>query len=92
VRGRDDQAEAFALHFAAKRIDERYQAIVEQLRGSDLSNLADFHSTTSGLKAWCTWATQDGIETCRRSCGGHGCVRPPLPGDCHSHYVRTDTR
>jgi hypothetical protein len=44
------QAEAFALHFVTKEVGEHYQLILEQLRNNDLSNLADFHSTTSGLK------------------------------------------
>jgi hypothetical protein len=44
------QAEAFALHFVTKEVGEHYQVILEQLRNNDLSSLADFHSTTSGLK------------------------------------------
>ena len=30
------------------------------------------HSQSSGLKALCTDIEMEGIEICRRSCGGHG--------------------
>lgn len=34
--------------------------------------LKSTHATSSGLKAFCTWATLSAIEVCRQSCGGHG--------------------
>ena len=34
--------------------------------------LKSTHATSSGLKAFCTWATLQTIETCRQACGGHG--------------------
>lgn len=34
--------------------------------------LPELHALSSGLKATCTWMTADGIEACRRTCGGHG--------------------
>ncbi len=30
------------------------------------------HATSAGLKAVTTWMTADGIEECRKCCGGHG--------------------
>jgi acyl-CoA oxidase len=46
--------------------------------------LAELHATSSGLKAHCTGVAGDGIETCRRACGGHGYLQasglPPLLG------------
>jgi acyl-CoA oxidase len=38
----------------------------------DISLLPDVHATSSGLKAFTTWATHYGIDTCRQACGGHG--------------------
>lgn len=38
--------------------------------GSDL--LADLHATSCGLKALASETALDGLETCRRACGGHG--------------------
>jgi len=48
------------------------------------SLLAELHATSSGLKAACTSAAAEGIEVCRRACGGHGYLEssglPPLLG------------
>ena len=30
------------------------------------------HSQSAGLKAYCTDLAMEGVEVCRRSCGGHG--------------------
>lgn len=30
------------------------------------------HATSAGLKALCTFTTADGLEECRKCCGGHG--------------------
>lgn len=38
----------------------------------DFAVLPELHALSSGLKALCTWITADGIEECRRTCGGHG--------------------
>ena len=35
-------------------------------------DLKDIHATCAGLKAFCTWSTYYGIDTCRQSIGGHG--------------------
>lgn len=34
--------------------------------------LKETHSTSAGLKAFCTWATLEAIEKTRQACGGHG--------------------
>ena len=38
--------------------------------GSDL--LADLHATSCGLKALGSTIAAEGLEVCRRACGGHG--------------------
>jgi acyl-CoA oxidase len=38
----------------------------------DFSGLVELHSMSSGLKSLCTDIAAAGIETCRRSMGGHG--------------------
>lgn len=34
--------------------------------------LKETHATSSGLKAFCTWATLEAIDKSRQACGGHG--------------------
>ena len=38
--------------------------------GSDL--LADLHATSCALKAYSSTVAGEGLEVCRRACGGHG--------------------
>ncbi|PWN32021.1 putative pox1-acyl-CoA oxidase [Meira miltonrushii] len=44
--------------------DPNLQATIELLK--------ETHSTSAGLKAFCTWATLEAIEKTRQACGGHG--------------------
>lgn len=44
--------------------DPNLQATIELLK--------ETHSTSAGLKAFCTWATLESIEKTRQACGGHG--------------------
>lgn len=55
-------ATSYAFKFAA-------DAMQRLLRGSDTEAL---HVASSGLKALCSRITCDGIEVCRKACGGHG--------------------
>lgn len=36
------------------------------------TQVADLHASSSCLKSFCTTVTADGIEECRKACGGHG--------------------
>jgi acyl-CoA oxidase len=36
------------------------------------TEVADIHASTSSLKSFTTTVTADGIEDCRKACGGHG--------------------
>lgn len=65
-------ASAFAFNFTALRMRELYEGLQAGLAEEDLSTLPDVHATSSGLKAFCTWATHRGIDECRQACGGHG--------------------
>ena len=42
----------------------------ETQSGSDI--LADLHATSCGLKALSSTIAAEGLEVCRRACGGHG--------------------
>eukprot|EP00434_Breviolum_minutum_P039161 symbB.v1.2.034764.t2/scaffold4548.1/size38217/1 len=55
-------ATAYAFHCAAATM----RAILAS------GDAATLHVASSGLKALCSRIAGDGIETCRRACGGHG--------------------
>ncbi|KAG6604584.1 Acyl-CoA dehydrogenase/oxidase [Phytophthora cinnamomi] len=65
-------ARAYAYRLHTRYITRLLQQFDTQ--GSDISEalLADIHGTMSGFKAFCTWDVQEGIDTCRQSCGGNG--------------------
>lgn len=65
-------ASAYALIFMGKSMMQMYKGFEKSRDKGDFSILPELHALSSGLKAICTWVTSDGIEACRRCCGGHG--------------------
>lgn len=65
-------ATSVAFSFTAARMREMYDSLMAGLDNEDVSALPDVHATSAGLKAFCTWATHFGIDTCRQCMGGHG--------------------
>jgi acyl-CoA oxidase len=66
---------AFAGLFAGKDLVELHNNAVESIKRGDPNFsliLAELHGASSGLKALGAEIVSDGIEKCRRQCGGHG--------------------
>lgn len=62
----------------------------EELRaGADL--LADLHATSCGLKALASTTAGEGLEVCRRACGGHGYSSYSGIGSWYADYLPTLT-
>ncbi|KAI4733433.1 acyl-CoA oxidase [Aureobasidium sp. EXF-12298] len=57
--------------------------------GSDL--LADLHATSCGLKSLASSTAVDGLEVCRRACGGHGYSSFSGIGTWYADYLPTAT-
>ena len=57
----------------------------------DFSALPELHATSSGLKAYCSWATKDAIELCRLCCGGHGFMQIAGFGTTFGNYAPNAT-
>lgn len=57
--------------------------------GSDL--LADLHATSCGLKSLASSTAVDGLEVCRRACGGHGYSSFAGIGSWYADYLPTAT-
>lgn len=45
---------------------------MQDIKHGDVSQLAELHALTSGLKSVCSYQTSIGVEQCRLACGGHG--------------------
>lgn len=65
-------ATAFALHYTGEAMHVLYESTRAEISKGDFSKLATLHAQSSGLKSLCTELAANGIETCRRSMGGHG--------------------
>jgi acyl-CoA oxidase len=57
--------------------------------GNDL--LADLHATSCGLKALSSTTAAEGLEVCRRACGGHGYSAFGGIGAWYADYLPTTT-
>jgi acyl-CoA oxidase len=65
-------ATVYAFRFTGEWMGWLYADILKRLAANDFSTLPEVHASTSGLKSICTSITADGIEECRKLCGGHG--------------------
>jgi len=69
-------AASYAIFFTGKHVLTRLKNIESKLvSGSTAITktiVGDIHATTSALKSYATTFTADGIEDCRKACGGHG--------------------
>ena len=53
--------------------------------------LADLHATSCGLKALASTTAAEGLEVCRRVCGGHGYSSFSGIGSLYADYLPTTT-
>lgn len=68
-------AASYCFFFTGKKILQRLMDIESRLvnNGSVTKmEVADIHASTSSLKSFTTTIAADGIEDCRKACGGHG--------------------
>ncbi|ESQ52191.1 hypothetical protein EUTSA_v10016360mg [Eutrema salsugineum] len=65
-------ASAYAFRFVGEWLKWLYTDVTQRLEASDFETLPEAHACTAGLKSMTTSATSDGIEECRKLCGGHG--------------------
>lgn len=67
-------AYTYAFHFTGQYMRTLYFATQGKIATGDVSSLSELHEASSAFKSLCTQLAADGIETLRRSCGGHGYV------------------
>ncbi|KAL8539837.1 hypothetical protein ACS0TY_001438 [Phlomoides rotata] len=65
-------ASAYAFRFVGEWLKWLYTDVTQRLQANDFSTLPEAHACTAGLKSLTTSITADGIEECRKLCGGHG--------------------
>ncbi|KAG8446156.1 hypothetical protein GDO86_013855 [Hymenochirus boettgeri] len=68
-------ATAYAFCFVGSYMNHTYHRISADIQQGNLSQMAELHALSAGLKAFTTWVASAGIEECRMACGGHGYSR-----------------
>ncbi|KAG2435906.1 hypothetical protein HXX76_007101 [Chlamydomonas incerta] len=84
-------ASAYALTFMGEDMMTMYKKFEADRDAGRFEGLPELHALSSGLKALCTWAAADGIEECRRTCGGHGYSRLSGLPTLFASYVQNVT-
>ncbi|KAK9716340.1 hypothetical protein RND81_06G226800 [Saponaria officinalis] len=80
-------ASAYAFRIVAGWLKWLYNDVNDQLQAKDFSRLPEIHACTAGLKALTTSVTADGIEECRKLCGGHGYLESSGLPELFASYV-----
>ena len=68
-------AASYCFFFTGKIVLQRLQEIEHKLLSNQnvtKAEVTDIHASSSALKSYTTTVTADGIEDCRKACGGHG--------------------
>jgi len=84
-------ANTYALHFMGESMMKMYKQFEVAREKGVFSSLPELHALSSGLKALCTWTAADGIEACRRTCGGHGYSKLSGLPSLFENYVQNVT-
>ncbi|VFQ66385.1 unnamed protein product [Cuscuta campestris] len=84
-------ASAYAFRFVGEWLKWLYTDVTQKLQAGDFSTLPEVHACTAGLKSLTTTATSDGIEECRKLCGGHGYLCSSGLPELFAVYVPTCT-
>ncbi|KAH1249118.1 Peroxisomal acyl-coenzyme A oxidase 1 [Glycine max] len=84
-------ASAYAFRFVGEWLKWLYMDVMKRLQASDFSTLPEAHACTAGLKSLTTSATADGIEECRKLCGGHGYLCSSGLPELFAVYIPTCT-
>ncbi|GMF35993.1 unnamed protein product [Phytophthora fragariaefolia] len=66
---------AYASYFAGSLVHDMHDTALESVKSGAAGygvKLAELHAMSSGLKAWISDKAVEGVEICRRLCGGHG--------------------
>ncbi|KAJ5768719.1 hypothetical protein N7520_003278 [Penicillium odoratum] len=87
-------AAMYALHFTGRGMMQLYEENQGRMSagkqtGGDL--LAELHAFSCGLKALASTTAGEGLETCRRACGGHGYSSFSGIGPLYADYLPTLT-
>jgi len=88
-------AASYCFFFTGKKVLERLvnleQRLVSGKGNVTKTEVADIHASTSSLKSFTTTVAADGIEDCRKACGGHGFLQCSGLPELFTSYLQNPT-
>ena len=86
---------SYCFFFTGKMVLERLEAIERGLvtgnKTISKAEVADIHASTSSLKSFTTMTAADGMEDCRKACGGHGFLQSSGLPELVTTYLQSPT-
>eukprot|EP00271_Cylindrocystis_brebissonii_P018849 TRINITY_DN5484_c0_g2_i1.p1 TRINITY_DN5484_c0_g2~~TRINITY_DN5484_c0_g2_i1.p1 ORF type:complete len:413 (+),score=73.28 TRINITY_DN5484_c0_g2_i1:51-1241(+) len=84
-------ASSYAFVFIGRWMMQLFNDTQAKFAAGDYSSMSEIHACTAGLKALTTQVTADGIEECRRRCGGNGYLHASGLPELFATYVPSAT-
>ncbi|KAI9597771.1 acyl-CoA dehydrogenase/oxidase C-terminal [Syncephalis fuscata] len=84
-------AQSHAIIAGTNQLNELFVQLNKDLVNNDVHLLPEAHALSCCLKSLCTKMAADGIETARRSLGGHGYSAFSGFGIMYGHFISTNT-
>jgi acyl-CoA oxidase len=87
-------AASYAIFFTGRKLWKQLKTIEEKLlQHSQVrkQQVSDIHASSSALKSYTTMMAADGIEECRKACGGHGFLASSGLPELFTSYLQSPT-
>jgi acyl-CoA oxidase len=86
-------AASYGFYFTGQYLHRRLRTVEGHLLQGTAHKLhvTDVHATSSALKSYMTTLAADGIEECRRACGGHGFLASSGLPELYTTYLQNPT-
>jgi acyl-CoA oxidase len=87
-------ASAYCFHFTGHKVLEKLKDIEERFLSEkpvSKAEITDIHASSSALKSFTTTVAADGIEDCRKACGGHGYLQSSGLPELSTTYLMNPT-
>ncbi|XP_053576927.1 peroxisomal acyl-coenzyme A oxidase 2 [Bombina bombina] len=65
-------ATSYAIYFTATYVSKVYEQVYQEIKANNFESLPELHALAAGVKAFATEICSNGVEVCRKACGGHG--------------------
>ncbi|KAG9471665.1 hypothetical protein GDO78_013931 [Eleutherodactylus coqui] len=65
-------ATCYAFDFTSKYVNKFNEDVFSEINRENFTSLPELHALTAGIKALATEICSNGVEVCRKACGGHG--------------------